>query len=160
MEQVYFFANQVPLLELVKLGGETPVEAHDLSVPFSGDRTDQASSAQGSPTATSSFVADLVYWTAQRSTLQKEPLNLAHAVGNLPQIVAWSDPNDPLSWQLPEIEEIDVVNLYPRNSIRWLGLFENPLAAHDNYAKNKTVIHVLLRPKQARGAAAANSTRQ
>lgn len=160
MEQAYFFANQVPLLELAILGGETPAVAHDLNAPLSGDRTNQASSAQGSPTAKSSFIADLSYWTAQRTALQKGPLDLAHAVGNLPQIVAWSDPNDPLSWQLPDIEGIDVVNLYPKNSIRWLWLFENPSAAHDNYAENKTVIHVLLRPKQAGGAATANSTRQ
>jgi hypothetical protein len=160
MEQVYFFANQVPLLELATLGGETPAVAHDLNAPLSGDQADQAQSAQGSPSARSSFVADLAYWAAQRTAVQKGPLNLAHVAGNLPQIVTCSDPNDPLSWQLPDIDGIDVVNLHPKNSIRWLWLFENPLAAHDNYAKNKTVIHVLLRPKQARGTASANSTRQ
>jgi hypothetical protein len=160
MEQVYFFANQVPLLELATLGSETPAVTHDLSAPLSVDRTDQASSAQESPTARFSFVADLAYWTAQRTALQKGPLNLAHAAGNLPQIVAWSDPNDPLSWHLPDIEGIDVVNLYSKDSIRWLWLFENPLAAHDNYAKNKTVIHVLLRPKKAGGAATPNLARQ
>jgi hypothetical protein len=148
MEQAYFFANQVPLLELAKLGGESHAVAHDMNASIPGDQTDQASAAQGRPSMKSSFIADLAYWTIQRMAFQKGPADLAHAIGGLSQIVAWSDPNDLLSWQLPDIEGVDVVNLYPKNAIHWLWLFENPLAAHDNYAKNKKVIQALLRPMQ------------
>ena len=75
---------------------------------------------------------------------------MVELIENEPQIVAWSDPNDLLSWEVPDLskEGINVVNLYPKNATRWLWLLEMPLAAHDNYAKNKSVIRALLNPKQ------------
>jgi hypothetical protein len=33
-----------------------------------------------------------------------------------PQIIAWSDPNDLLSWEVPDIEGVRVVNIRVRNS--------------------------------------------
>jgi hypothetical protein len=147
LEQVYFFANQVPLLELAELGQGLPGFGHGAMAPLPGPEVERASEEAGS-TGRSSFSADLANWAAKRAALQNVPGPLAHVAGGMQQIVAWSDPNDLLSWQLPDIQGINIVNLHPQNSIRWLWLFENPLAAHDNYAKNKDVIRALLKPRQ------------
>jgi hypothetical protein len=148
MEQVYFFANQVPLLELAQLGQGSLGFVRGAMAPLPNSEVEQASEAQAGSTATSSFAADLANWTAKRTAIQNAPGSLAHVARRTQQIVAWSDPNDLLSWQLPGIQDINIVNVHPQNSIRWLWLFENPLAAHDNYAKNQEVIRALLKPKQ------------
>jgi hypothetical protein len=114
----------------------------------SGSETPQVAEAQAKSAGSSRFMADLENWTARRAAIQNVPGPLAHVVGTKQQIVAWSDPNDLLSWQLPDIQGINIVNLHPKNSIRWLWLFENPIAAHDNYATNKDVIRALLKPKE------------
>ena len=74
------------------------------------------------------------------------------------QIVAWSNPNHLLRLRLPNVIGINIVSLYSKNSTRWLWLFENPMAAHDNYSNNKGVIRALLEPKQTSGAALAIPT--
>jgi hypothetical protein len=66
------------------------------------------------------------------------------------QIVAWSDPNDLLSWEgskVPQIEGVHVVNIPVRNSGFKIPLFiEPPTGAHANYAKNREVLRVILKP--------------
>jgi hypothetical protein len=148
--QVYFFANQVPLLELAMLGGGTSTSGdanHALAVP----------SQPGSPSGSSdpepsNYVADLTKWTSERTAFIQSHSTATATNAERPQIVAWSDPNDLLSWHVPDIAGAAVVNLYAKNSFRWFWLFENPLGAHDNYAKNNQVINALLKPKRA-GAA-------
>jgi len=61
-------------------------------------------------------------------------------------IVAFSDPNDLLSYSLPDWyagptggAEIRIHNVFVHNATRWLWLFENPSAAHSNYMVNKDV---------------------
>jgi len=61
-----------------------------------------------------------------------------------PQIIAWSDPSDLLSFYIPEIQGVKVRNLEIQNSIHWLWLFEWPKSAHTNYAKKREVIKVML----------------
>jgi hypothetical protein len=145
--QAYFFANQVPLLELAMLGGGTSTSRganHALAVP----------SQPGSPSGSSdpepsNYVEDLAKWTGERTAfIQSHPTATA-TNAEKPRIVAWSDPNDLLSWHVPDIAGATVVNLYAKNSFRWFWLFENPLGAHDNYAKNNQVINALFKPKQA-----------
>jgi hypothetical protein len=149
LEQVYFFANQVPLLELAQLGQGSSGFGHGAMAPLPGPEVKRASEVQAGSADRSTFSADLANWAAKRAALQNVPGPLAHVAGGMQQIVAWSDPNDLLSWQLPDIQGINIVNPYPKNSLHWLWLFENPLTAHDNYAKNKDVIRALLEPKQA-----------
>jgi hypothetical protein len=64
-----------------------------------------------------------------------------------PQIIAWSDPSDILSWWVPQIDGISVQNIPIKNAIHLFGFFENPLLAHDNYAKNKKVLQVIFKQK-------------
>jgi hypothetical protein len=90
------------------------------------------------PADPTSYAIDLAHWGDVRR----------RAGGSEPQVVAWSDANDLLSWHVPNIQGVNVVNLYAKNGFHWFGLLEGPLAAHDKYASNKTVISVLLSPKQ------------
>ena len=91
----------------------------------------------GSPGMSASFAVDLARWGEVRTK----------AGASKPQIVAWSDPDDLLSWHVPDIQGVNVVNLDAKNAFRWFGLFAAPLAAHDNYASNKKIINTLLNPK-------------
>ncbi len=63
---------------------------------------------------------------------------------NQPQIVAWSDPSDLLTWYVPPIDCVHVVNIPIKNAIHWFWLFEGPLSAHDNYAKKNKVIRAAI----------------
>ena len=75
--------------------------------------------------------------------------------------MAWSDPGNVITFRVPKIGDVDVVNLYVHNARRWFGLFESPTDARADYAKNKDVLRVMFsltaptqpRPKwQAPGA--------
>jgi hypothetical protein len=76
-----------------------------------------------------------------------------------PQIVAWSDPDDLLTWQVPDLAQSDakdssakhvqVINRPAKNAWRWFGLIEGPAAAHTNYDINKSVVRAMV-PKQKR----------
>jgi len=69
------------------------------------------------------------------------------SVAPMPQIVAWSDPDDLLSWEVPEIEGVHVVNIPVRNSgFKIPPFIESPTSAHANYAKNREVIRLILKP--------------
>lgn len=91
-------------------------------------------------------------WGKQRRAF---PPNDKHCYGT---VVAWSDPNDLLTWYLAgEFQNwqtdpngtsngICVENQLVKNATtwNWLGLFENPERAHDKYAVNPRVIRALL----------------
>lgn len=68
-----------------------------------------------------------------------------------PQIVAWSDPSDLLTWSVPELDpqSATVKNDNVKNAPHWFWLVENPSKAHTTYDQNKRVIGVLL-PKNER----------
>jgi hypothetical protein len=88
-------------------------------------------------------------WGTLRTQAQKAP----------PQIVAWSDPGDLLTWQVPDLAQPDasdsstkhvqVVNRPAKNAWRWFGLIESPAAAHTNYDINEAVVREMV-PKQNR----------
>lgn len=126
LSQAYFFANQIPLLEMAKLGA-----------------------------INSKSFLDLGAWDTQRKLLESRGAN--DDSKPLGQIVAWSDPNDLLtwylggdfqSWQATPGTRILIVNHIVKNATtwNWLWLFESPEHAHDNYAKNSDVIRSLLKP--------------
>jgi hypothetical protein len=67
------------------------------------------------------------------------------------QVVAWSDPSDVITFRVPRIGDVDVVNLYVKNAFRWFGLFESPTKAHDDYAKKKEVLRVMFESSKTAG---------
>ena len=85
-------------------------------------------------TRNSNLMANLRRWKLARSDAQ---------------LVAWSDPNDLLTWLVPEPRDptaADVIpsNLPAKNATTWLWLLANPLAAHVNYDKNKQVLRAMI----------------
>jgi hypothetical protein len=135
---IYFFANQVSLLELANLelanvGGEKPSPTEPAaSVPATPGPS-------GNAMPGNSFVKQLKTW----KTLRQDFTGKLPSTTSKPQFVAWSDPSDLLSWYVPAIEETDVVNLYVRNSW-WHWIFADPTTAHYGYANNLHVLRTML----------------
>jgi len=69
----------------------------------------------------------------------------------VPQIVAWSDPSDLLTWSVPALDPqiATVSNETVKNAPHWFWLIENPGKAHTTYDQNKRVISAML-PKKER----------
>jgi hypothetical protein len=64
------------------------------------------------------------------------------------EIVALSDPNDLLSFYVSQADIADTqVNIHnvilPNSEWNWLGLFANPVTAHDGYLTNNTAMRIL-----------------
>jgi hypothetical protein len=125
----YFLANQIALLQLARVSAAT-----------SGDMGSCATSSGGK-----SAPSSIAHWSCKRELYLKQRASVAPAPE--PQIVAWSDPNDLLSWEVPEIEGVHVVNIPVHNSGFKIPLFlESPTSAHANYAKNREVLRLILKP--------------
>jgi hypothetical protein len=95
------------------------------------------------------LISHLQTWSDQRAAAHKAP----------PQVVAFSDPDDLLTWQLPhQVNKTDesggttlgVEDQPAKNAWRWpwLWLFANPQSAHIGYAQNKSVIRAMLPKKE------------
>ena len=122
---VYFFANQVPLLELADVEG---------------------------PTASNLIARRLQMWRALRQNFGDATRGPDALPVKPPQVIAWSDPSDLLTWCIPEAKPLTIVNLYVRN-IWWHWLIANPGPAHENYASNKSVLRTIMsaEPSTAKG---------
>ena len=123
---VYFLANQVPLLELATLGRPRPAGSAQTNGPTA-------------PAAAGALSAPMRCWS-----------NLPRTFGDR-HVIAFSDPSDLLSWQLPEtngltMDGLTIENRYVRNAL-WHWLIARPGVAHIDYAKNKQVLRVMLGPK-------------
>jgi hypothetical protein len=132
----YFFANQLQLLEITNL--ETDSGA--------------ASGASQPPAAAQAPAAAARVAELRTSVDEWEQLHADFQVALHPndvparkrlQVVAWSDPNDVLTWRVARVGDVDVVNLYVQNALSWFRLFAWPIAAHGNYARNKDVLRVM-----------------
>ena len=123
----YFLANQLALLQLARVSAAA--QAGATSCPSVG---------RGIPTP-----ATIAHWLCKRELYLGQHPSGAHA----PQIVAWSDPNDLLSWEVPEIEGVHVVNIPVHNSgFKIPPFIESPTGAHANYGKNRKVLRLILEP--------------
>ncbi|HYL62194.1 MAG TPA: hypothetical protein VE077_06185 [Candidatus Methylomirabilis sp.] len=134
---VYFFANQIPLLELATM--ETPVEAGAVQAVEKGKNE-----------ATATLSAEMKKWNTLRRSFGKTPSGEEEPATRPRQVVAWSDPSDLLTWRIPEMKGLIVDNLYVRNTF-WRWIVARPIAAHVNYDRNRAVIHVMMSPKKESG---------
>jgi hypothetical protein len=78
-------------------------------------------------------------WKELRDQAQQAP----------PQIVAWSDPDDLLTWQVPDptgtsTDDVIPTNLPVKNAHRWLWLLANPVNAHLDYEQDKQVLREMV----------------
>ncbi len=56
------------------------------------------------------------------------------------QIVAFSDPGDLLTFEVPCIRGARVVNVFSHNATDWFGLYESPATAHEGYLTSDPVL--------------------
>lgn len=123
---LYFLANQVGLLELA--GVSSPAGLADR-------RSTEVPSNNAAPTY-------LRHWRSEREAFRQHDANAPS-----PQIIAWSDPDDLLSWDVPEVEGVHVENIHLRNSgFKIMPFIAFPTSAHANYAKNSKVLSRILKP--------------
>ena len=114
---VYFFANQLRLLELANLDD-------------SGDQN---------------LARHLEDWGRLRCEYEKSLPGAAGPCA-LPKIIALNDPSDLLTWTVPEqLASVKVQNVTVKNARHWFWLIASPMKAHDNYARNKKVVSQLLK---------------
>jgi hypothetical protein len=116
---VYFFANQLRLLELANLDGASEKNLSSHLKAWGRVRCEYLKSLPG-------------------SGQQCQP----------PRITALNDPSDLLTWTVPSLPSVDVVNLSVKNSTHWLGLIEDPSSAHNRYAHDKKVITEMLKESE------------
>ena len=127
---VYFFANQVPLLELATLG-----------------QPKAAMASQASPDNAGPALSSLLSrWKQMRQKFEEKQASREELVSEPPQLIAWSDPSDLLTWHVPKIDGLVVRNIDVRNT-RWHWLIAGPESVHDNYDRNKNVLRVMFGPK-------------
>jgi hypothetical protein len=135
MSLYYFFANQLELLEVTNLetGPATPaggMQSRGLAPP--------------PPTSPAANFKSLVSrWQQFQEDFQAAIHPNDQAAREKIQLVAWSDPSDGLTWRVPKIGDVDVVNLYVQNAKHWFWLFESPTKAHGNYAGNKDILRAM-----------------
>ncbi len=131
---VYFFANQVPLLELANTAGPTA----------------RLGLLQGLVPGQALGVMNnlMAKWENMRETFARRSTGSDQAIARPAQVIAWSDPSDLLSWHLPAMEGLAITNLYVRNTW-WHWIIANPAAAHGNYATNKEVLRIMFGPRES-----------
>jgi hypothetical protein len=135
MPIIYFFANQLLLLEFTNL----EVTHLELMPNIAG----AAAPATTTTTPSAQRFKTLVSRWGQYRQNFKVRANVAGAPPASAQIVAWSDPSDLLTWLVPPVSDVQLKNIQVRNATHWFWLFESPLGAHDNYAQNKAVLRIM-----------------
>jgi hypothetical protein len=137
MSLIYLFANQLQMLEITNLetaeaGPPAMMQSRGLAPP------------PPPPTNPAANFRSLVNrWQQLQSDFQAALHPNDESAREKIQVVAWSDPSDILTWRVPRIGNVDVVNLYVQNAPHWFWLFESPTSAHGDYAENKSILHVM-----------------
>lgn len=140
----YFLANQISLLEFARLSAPSPLAQPDCS----------PAAAQAEQQSTEPAAAALSHYGCMRhnylnslAAASAAPTFAPTPAAAGPQIIAWSAADDILSWYVPAITGVAVVNLPAHNSgLRIPWLIAEPLAAHNNYAKNPAVVRRIFTP--------------
>jgi hypothetical protein len=134
-DYIYMMANQIALLDLTRLRAYPP----------------QLGGARMASEVAQRFAK---CWTAVEP--KSAPLIQANGVEEPPtkQVVAFSDPNDILSWRLrpedlkvprPDRRSVKLTNVYLSNGEFSIpSLFSDPITAHTGYFDNPTVMELLL----------------
>ncbi|GEM_PF-619227 len=131
--QIYMLANQLPILALAK------------------PTLMQAASTDSSASKTPSMATALSVLSESRARHERKRENDPQLKATEPKlsIVAFTDPNDLLSYRLqpndPAVVGANtrVVNVITSNDYSYFGLVENPLTAHEGYDLNKDALRLL-----------------
>ena len=146
----FFLANQIELLELAHVG---PSQSAAASIPCPVAPSTDAQIATNAPStpapsaaapAGTAAPATITHWQCERAQYVQQQSATAAAI---PQIIAWSDPNDLLSWNVPAIDGVHVVNIPVRNAAFGVPPFlVSPTGAHANYAQNRKILRTIFAP--------------
>jgi len=140
---IYFFANQVPILELANLKTDSGAAPAASGTPPATSGQDIATAPGAAPVSAPSETALISQWAQVHAAFeQRLHPNDASAQTKM-QIVAFSDPSDLLTWRVPKLRDVNVVNIYVQNALHLFWLFESPIRAHDGYASNRSVMQVM-----------------
>jgi hypothetical protein len=137
MSLVYLMANQLQMLEITNLE-EGPAR---LPGAFTSRGLEPPPPPPTNPAENFRSLVDR--WQDLQTEFQAALHPNDAAARQKLQVVAWSDPSDVLTWRVPRIGNVDVVNLYVQNAPHWFFLFESPSAAHGDYAANKDVLRTM-----------------
>ncbi|MGH8186743.1 MAG: hypothetical protein ACREUC_09285, partial [Steroidobacteraceae bacterium] len=138
--QLFMLANQLPLLDLAR-----PTDSREIHMTNAAEVATQAGSA--------ARVAELLIRArgaqgerVRRWQLTPQPQRPAGEVELA--IVAFTDPNDLLSYRLRRTgwpDKVNVTNALISNAGTLLGfIVENPARAHTGYSENERVMHLVL----------------
>lgn len=134
---MYFFANQLEMLDITNLeNAPRPTPS-----PFKSRGPAPAPLAPMTPA--SNFGSLVNKWKQMQGDFQSACHPNDETARKNIQVVAFNDPSDVITFRVPKIGDVDVVNLNVKNATRWFGLFESPSAAHGNYAKNLHVLRMM-----------------
>jgi hypothetical protein len=125
---LYFFANQIALLELGRLND-----------PSRRARAAAAALGEAAPgTAEETIHEALKSWASRPATASLTGLPA------FKQIIAFSDPSDVLTFRVPKVANAIVVNVYDRNGLDLFHLVADPVAAHVGHSTNTKVLDQML----------------
>jgi|GEM_PF-6829189 len=140
-DQVYMMANQISLLQLAALELAIEKSAEGVS-PGGGKAT---SAAVSTPPLINPM--KMVRNALRGSGSGVTPKAVLDAAGPRKlEIVAFSDPNDMLSFEFDTKkaeEDTRALNVYTEIASPWLGLVANPLTAHTGHSEDDTVMKFL-----------------
>jgi hypothetical protein len=125
----YFLANQVALLGLARLS----------LAPATPDASKPSPESDEDPSS------EISHWVSMRDTYLEHRAPSAFG----PQIIAFNDASDLLTWSLPEIAGARVINISVRNSgFKIPPFLKGPIGAHGNYVGDESVFRTIFKPKQ------------
>jgi hypothetical protein len=135
---LYFFANQFALLELARLdgiGAEGAVGAEEAAI----EEAPEERSVLG-------VLEELGPVRLAANALEAFPAGVEPVEPR--QVIAFSDPSDMLSWRVPKLAGVKVINLYAATSGGPFPLFANPVKAHRGAITSRRVWRLLLQGKR------------
>ena len=129
VQMIYLMANQIPLLDIASpLPTQLEADAQEGGAPHSSSLGHMIGVMHGARTA-----------------MPSERL----AAMATPTVVAFTDPNDLLSYRLiPSVLDVArarLINVIGSNETTWFGFLERPDTAHCGYTWNRTVIGLIAR---------------
>jgi hypothetical protein len=149
---IYMFANQLPLLTLADVPTTRKSDGSPSIIDFKHytdiDASRQPADPQAPAASTTSerSAPHLLWFATVKSTLSHSQQQQAAKL----DVVAFSDPNDLLSYIIPPWFEQDmgnlqfqITNVSVQNAFHWLHVYESPTAAHDQYMVNADVWKVI-----------------
>jgi hypothetical protein len=133
---IYLVANQIPLLDIA-----SPLPGEPVAPP------DAARLAARAQPAASSLEGFLQILREARGQSGAAGARVSAAALTPPTVVAFTDPNDLLSYRLLprglDLAGAQLVNVIVSNDDTWFGFLERPDTAHCGYAWNRKVIGLI-----------------